>query len=166
MENPSQKNVLKKAQQQSTQFWTVLRKHLALFSEHYRQPITELSVIAYAEDLQSLSPEELDRACVEARRSSEFMPVSATILSASRKPRGNEILLSGPRQLAYPEVTQEEREDALKFSAALRDALKITTPVKATSEKVAKRSPVLFRESRQGLTIEEQKEILRKKGYL
>ena len=146
--NLSQKNGLKKAQQQSTQFWTVLRKHLALLSEHYRQPITELSVIAYAEDLQSLSPEELDRACVEARRSSEFMPVSATILSASRKPRGNEILLSGPRQLAYPEVTQEEREDALKFSAALRDALKITTPV------------------RQGLTIEEQKEILRKKGYL
>src|SRR5208283_1077046 len=98
MENPSQKNVLKKAQQQSTQFWTVLRKHLALFSEHYRQPITELSVIAYAEDLQSLSPEELDRACVEARRSSEFMPVSATILSASRKPQpGNEIILSGHR---------------------------------------------------------------------
>jgi|GEM_PF-2907393 hypothetical protein len=110
----------------STKFWDVLRKHLAVFSEHYRQPVSELSVIAYAEDLADLTPEQLDAACIEARRTSEFIPVSATIRAAHEKLRkNNQSIYLGPPLLDYTEkLTAEEREEAIKecekFTSAFR----------------------------------------------
>src|SRR5713101_2638677 len=106
----------KNPHQQSARFWDVLRKHLAIFTEHYRQPMSELSVLAYAEDLSDLSPEQLEAACIEARRTSEFMPVSATIRNCLSKIRSATPVFLGPPLLAYPEISQEEREEALKFS--------------------------------------------------
>ncbi len=113
----------KKPRQQSAWFWAVLRKHLAIFTEHYRQPMSELSVLAYAEDLSDLSPEQLDAACIEARRTSEFMPVSATIRNCLSQARRAAPIYLGPPLLKYPEVTAEEREDALKFSEELKKKL-------------------------------------------
>jgi hypothetical protein len=97
-----------------------------VFSEHYRQPVSELSVIAYAEDLADLTAEQLNAACTEARRTSEFMPVSATIRAAHEKGRKkNENIYLGPPLLEYTEkLTAEEREEAIKecekFTSAFR----------------------------------------------
>ena len=63
-----QNSEARKTQTQSKACLDVLRKHLAIFGQHYRQPITELSIIAYAEDLADLTPDQLDAACIEARR--------------------------------------------------------------------------------------------------
>src|SRR5262249_1743362 len=123
--NPLTKSAASEQPQPSTKFWDVLRRQLAILSEHYRQPITERSVMAYAQDLSGLTPDRLEAACVHARRSSEFLPVSAAILKADRELEvhaiGGEYL--GPRLLEYPSVTEEERAEALKFSAALREKL-------------------------------------------
>jgi hypothetical protein len=149
----------KKPPQQSTRFWAVLRKHLAVFTEHYRQPMSELSVLAYAEDLSDLTPDQLDAACIEARRTSEFMPVSATIRNCHLKIRGTEPAFLGPPLLSYPEITAEEREAALVFSEELKKKLGLRDSMpKKNSPSLTVRPSML--------SIDEQKEILRRKGYL
>lgn len=135
----------------------MLRKHLALFGEHYRQPITELSVAAYADDLADLTPEQLNAACIEARRTSEFMPVSATIRNCLSRIRSAEPLYLGPPLLQYPDIKAEEREEALKFSEELKKKL---GPPSQKSE----RPKLTVRPSL--LSTEEQKKILREKGLL
>ncbi len=132
-----------------------------MFTEHYRQPMSELSVLAYAEDLSDLTPDQLDAACIEARRTSEFMPVSATIRNCHLKIRSSEPVLLGPPQLTYPEISQEEREEALKYSAALRAALAKSPPSQTQRQK---RKPLAFPPSQ--FTIEEQRAVLKRKGYL
>jgi hypothetical protein len=134
-----------------------LRKHLAIFTEHYRQPITELSVIAYAEDLSDLTPDQLDAACIEARRTSEFMPVSATIRNCFSKICDSDPIYLGPPLLTYPEITAEEREAALVFSEGLKKKLGPPEP-KPKGKTLTLRPPTL--------SIEAQKEELRKRGYL
>jgi hypothetical protein len=96
-----------------------------VFSEHYRQPVSELSVIAYAEDLADLTAEQLDAACVEARRTSQFLPVSATIRAAHEKMRTTGNLFLGPRMLSYTEtpLTLAEREECIRESQKLKLAL-------------------------------------------
>jgi hypothetical protein len=153
----SQNGEAKNPQQQSTLFWTVLRKHLAIFGEHYRQPVTELSVIAYAEDLSDLTPEQLDAACIEARRTSEFMPVSATIRNCLSTIRSSEPVYLGPPLLEYPEITAGEREAALVFSEELKK--KLGPPEPKPGRKTLTVRPSM-------LSVEEQKEELRKRGYL
>jgi hypothetical protein len=136
-----------------------------VFTEHYRQPVSELSVIAYAEDLADLTAEQLDEACKEARRTSEFMPVSATIRAAHEKMRATGSIYLGPPMLAYNEtLTPEEREATVmecreKFKAAMQEHLesKKSTPPKL------KKIPVSATPPR---SIEEQKAELRRKGFL
>lgn len=101
-----------KRRKQSEAWSRVLEKQLALLSEHYRQPISKLSMIVYAQDLQNLTPERLEAACIHVRRTSEFMPVSAAILKADDELQkqafnGGEYL--GPRLLAYPAIDPAER---------------------------------------------------------
>jgi hypothetical protein len=147
----------KNPHQQSARFWTVLRKHLAIFTEHYRQPMSELSVLAYAEDLSDLSPEQLDAACIEARRTSEFMPVSAMIRKCLSKIRSAAPVYLGLPLLKYPEITAEEREAALVFSEELKNKL-------GPPESKPERKTLTVRPSM--LALEEQKAELRKRGYL
>ena len=128
-----------------------------MFGEHYRQPITELSVLAYAEDLADLTPAQLDAACIEARRTSEFMPVSATIRNCFSKLRSSEPLYLGPPLIEYPEITAEDREAALVFSEELKKKLG------APSQK-SERTKITVRPST--LSFEEQKRILRERGLL
>lgn len=129
-----------------------------MFSEHYRQPVSELSVIAYAEDLADLTAEQLDAACKEARRTSEFMPVSATIRAAHEKMRATETVLLGVPLLEYPPITDEERAEALKFSEALKKQLGVT-PAKPAEPKKLTVEPSTR-------SFEEQKAELRRRGFL
>jgi hypothetical protein len=152
-----QKSEARKTQTPSNAFLDVLRRHLAIFGEHYRQSITELSVATYAEDLADLTPEQLNAACIEARRTSEFMPVSATIRNCLSKIRSAAPVYLGPPMLAYPEVSQEERDEAMKFSEELKKKLG------APSQK-SERPKLTVRPSL--LSLEEQKRILREKGLL
>ncbi len=119
--------------------------------------MTELSVFAYAEDLADLTPEQLDAACIEARRSSEFMPVSATIRNCLSRIRSSGPVFLGPPLLAYPEITAEEREAALVFSEELKK--KFGPPEPKPRAKTLTVRPSM-------LSVEEQKEELRKRGYL
>jgi hypothetical protein len=156
--NLSQKREAGKQRTQSREFWTVLKKHLAILSEHYRQPISELSVIAYAEDLSGLTPDQLDAACQRARQISEFMPVSAAILQAHRELQAShrqEYL--GVPLLEYPPVTQEERDAALEYSEKLKTLLGAPEP-KPEKKKLTARPSLL--------SIDEQKRILKAKGWL
>jgi len=125
--------------------------------------MSELSVLAYAEDLSDMSPEQLDAACIEARRTSEFMPVSATIRKCLSKIRHSEPVFLGPPLLKYPEVTAEEREAALVFSEELKKMLGRPPEVKPERVK-PERKTLTVRPSM--LSLEEQKEELRKRGYL
>lgn len=152
-----QNSEARKTQPQSSAFLDVLRKHLAIFGEHYRQPITELSVLAYAEDLADLTPAQLDAACIEARRTSEFMPVSATIRNCFSKLRSSEPLYLGPPLIEYPEITAEDREAALVFSEELKKKLGAPSQ-KNEQPKITVRPSTL--------SIEEQKRILRERGLL
>jgi hypothetical protein len=135
----------------------VLRKHLAIFGEHYRQPMSELSVLAYAEDLADLTPEQLDAACIEARRTSEFMPVSATIRNCLSRIHGSGQVYLGPPLLEYPEITAEEREAALVYSEELKE--KLGPPEPRPGRKALTVRPSV-------LSVEQQKEELRKRGFL
>jgi hypothetical protein len=139
-----------------------LKKHLAIFTEHYRQPVSELSVIAYAEDLSKLTAEQLDAACIRARQSSEFMPVSAAVLKAHEELRSQQMedrsSYLGPPMIDYPEISQEEREDALKFSEELKKALGPRYIVQEVKNKITVRPSTL--------SIDEQKRKLREKGFL
>jgi hypothetical protein len=113
--------------------------------------------MAYAEDLADLTPEQLDAACIEARRTSEFMPVSATIRNCLSRIRNTEPLYLGPPLLEYPEITAEEREAALVFSEELKKKL-------GPPEPKPKGKTLTVRPST--LSIEQQKEELKKRGYL
>lgn len=137
-----------------------------MLSEHYHREVSELSVIAYAQDLAHLTPEELDAAIVEARRTSEYMPVSATIRAAHEKMRSTgENTYLGPPLLHYPEITPEEREEALKFSQKLKEQLLLDKKTEAPPmTPTPQKKIVMPRQST--LSIAEQKEILRKRGFL
>jgi len=160
-ENHSTSNEVRKQRKRSTEWWTVFKKHLALFAEHYRQPINELSTIVYAEDLRNLTPAELDAACIRARQTSEYMPVSAAILKAHGELTAirREGYL-GPPLLAYPEVSEEERAAALEFSDALRKQL---APIRSPKPPEQKKLTIILPSTR---SIEEQKAELRRRGFL
>jgi hypothetical protein len=119
--------------------------------------------MAYAEDLADLTAEQLDAACKEARRTSEFMPVSATIRAAHEKMRATGTIYLGPPMLNYTEMlTPEEREEAIKECAKFKAAIqKHFDPKKPTLPKL-KKIPL----SATPLSIEEQKAELRRKGFL
>ncbi len=119
--------------------------------------MSELSVLAYAEDLADFTPEQLDAACIEARRTSEFMPVSATIRNCLSKIRSAEPVYLGPPLLKYPEISAEEREAALVFSEELKK--KLGPPEPKPGRKTLTVRPSMH-------SLEEQKRILRERGFL
>lgn len=153
-------------QQQSKMFWDVLKKHLAIFGEHYRQPISELSVMAYAEDLVNLTPEQLDAACVKARQTSEFMPVSAAILrshnelEAERQSAVDRSQYLGPALEWDPKLEQERLDRKAEWERQLASG-----EVKPSPEpEPAKRK--LFAATRHAKSLEQQKQELRARGWI
>ncbi len=71
----------------SAAFSQALKNWLALFSEHYRQEISELSAVAYLEGLADLTAAQLDLGCAEALRSCRFLPNVADIRAALAEAR-------------------------------------------------------------------------------
>jgi hypothetical protein len=85
------------------------------------------------------------------------MPVSATIRTCLSKIRSSAPVYLGPRLLQYPEITAEEREAALVFSEKLKE--KLGPPDSKLGRKTLTVRPST-------LSIEQQKQELRKRGYL
>jgi hypothetical protein len=76
---PSQRNAGTIAPLPSTEFLETLKRWLAVFAEHYRQEISELSTIAYIEGLRDMTVRQLNLCCERALKVSPYMPVVATI---------------------------------------------------------------------------------------
>jgi hypothetical protein len=98
---------------------------------------------------------------MHARKTSEYMPVSAAILKAHQElqstDRGEYL---GPPLLEYPPITDEERAEGLKFSEALKKKLGIPAkPAKPVEPKKLTVVPSLR-------SLEEQKAELRRRGFL
>jgi hypothetical protein len=100
--------------------------------------------------------EQIDQGCREATRTAEQFPKPGHIRAAFKATQEQCIFL-GPRQLAYPEISQEEREEALKFSEELKKKLGPVEP-KPGSKILTVRPSIL--------SLDEQKRILREKGLL
>jgi ribosomal protein L29 len=134
MENHIRKDCRKKTPEQSKRFLEILRKHLAVFSQVYRQPIGELAAMAYGEDLAELSAEELDAACREARKTSEFLPTSATILKAAQQIKTNrqQQVFLGPGMIDWEALeTPEEKQDRLERKASAEKLLRVVAEKKS-----------------------------------
>jgi hypothetical protein len=157
--NHSMKNEVTRPPARSVEsFQTVLTRWLVTFGEHYRQPLSEVSVACYRDNLSDLNPEELDAACRRALWTSEFMPTVATIRNALRSSE------TTPRTLIqYPEVSPAEREISPELQKAvddLKQKLRVDEPVKK-SQSVKKITPMSSPRP-----IEEQKAELRRRGWL
>lgn len=130
------------------------REWAVIFPNH---PTGAQAVACYLEALRDLNPDQIEAGCKEAIKVAQQFPKPGHIRAAV--PVTQNIFL-GPRQLTYPEVSKEDREAALEYSAALRRQLGIGREPTAAKMKTI---PV---PSSSVSSIEEQKEILRRKGYL
>lgn len=146
---------LENPQKQFKRFLDRMKVHLARFGEVYRQPLSAIAIEAYVAPLKHLTPEQLDAACARVIATSEFMPVPATILRCHDELQVHDYdeLFLGPRMLNYSGgATPEEREEALKFSAKLKETLGVA-PVPGAQP--AKKNRMIFVRS-----PEEQQKIL------
>ena len=126
---------------------------LARFTEHYRQPISKISADTYREGLSDLNSAQLDAACREAMRTSEFMPVVATIRNALHKIQNTEVdNFTGVEW--DPELERQRRERQAAFEAEQQATTKTEPPA------------VIPKPRRTYKSIEQQKEELRQKGYI
>jgi hypothetical protein len=107
--------------------------------------------------IEDLTPDQIEAGCTEATKVAEQFPKPGHIRAAVPTVRS---VFLGPPQLSYPEVSQEERDSALEYSAALRRVL-AKAPSKAPEEKKKWLNPPPSK-----FTVEQQREILRTKGYL
>jgi hypothetical protein len=112
-------------------------------------------VAIYVEALSDLTPDQIEAGCAEATRIAEQFPKPGHIRAAV--PPLHYTFLGLP-QLTYPVIPQEEREEALAFSAAVRERLQIVPKQSVPPKKKFTSRPSLH-------SVEEQKEMLRKKGY-
>lgn len=159
--NRSESGAVEKTQRPFKSFSVVLMEWLARFGEIYRQPLSPLAVKTYEENLSDLSAEQLDAACRHALRISEFMPTVATIRKSFNEISYDEQRHERPAYLDEPPLSEEEREEALRFSKKLKDAL---TDSKGTAMQQRKKRRIAPRQST--LSLEEQKKILREKGFI
>lgn len=131
---------------------------LARFTEHYRQNISKISADTYRQELSDMSAAELDAACREAVRTSEYMPNVATIRNALKKIKFTEVdNLSG---LDWDPQAEIER------LARKKDFDKLVADGKEKPWQAPEPAPPRFKVKQSVLTLDEQKEILRKKGFL
>lgn len=130
------------------------RRWAVIFPNH---PTGKQAVMLYLEALNDLTPDQIEAGCTEATKVAEQFPKPGHIRAAV--PTVDRVFL-GPPRLTYPEVSQEERESALEYSAALRSVL-AKAPSKAPEERKKRLNPPPSK-----FTVEQQREILRTKGYL
>lgn len=113
-------------------------------------------MMAYAEALDDLSPEELEIGCREASRTAEQFPKPGHIRKALEENRPQHQFL-GPRLEWDPKLEQERAQRAVEWQRQLQEYNDAPQPstsfIKQRIAHVAK-------------PITEQKEELRKKGWL
>jgi len=132
------------------------QKWQVIFPNH---PTGALALACYLEALADLSPEQLDGACREATRTAEQFPKPGHIRNAVGLGRTGEYL--GPPLLTYPEISKEERDEAIKECRKQMGAEWAKT---LESLKPNIRKTVTVRPST--LDLEGQKRVLREKGFL
>lgn len=119
-------------------------KWSAVFPNH---PVTKLQTATYAEALIDLSAEQLEHGCKKAGEEMQQFPKPGHIRHGAADFSAEREDYLGPPQLTYPDVTQAERDEAVKYSEALKLALLAPPKKKA-------------------LSIAEQKAELKKRGLL
>jgi hypothetical protein len=136
----------------------VLSKWFLKWSEVFpTHEVTRMQIATYAEALDDLLPEELEIACRQATRTAEQFPKPGHIRKAleGTTPIDDTIYLGVP-QISYPEPTPEEREEQRKareeYAEKLREVVEPAGP--------------RFKIPQSQLSIEQQKEELKKRGYL
>jgi hypothetical protein len=114
----------------------------------------------YLMDLDDLLPTELEIGCREASRTAEQFPKPGHIRRALREAVAYREELLGPPRIDYAPISEEERIEALKYSAALKEKLGLAkAEQRAEARKVVRTFPP-------PKPIEQQKRELREKGYL
>jgi hypothetical protein len=119
-----------------------------------------LEIAVYVEALGDLASQQLESGCRECTKTAERWPSPGDIRSAAR--RRTEPVFLGPARPHYldePKMTAEEREEASKESAKLRETLGKPCPNTSVKRKRLNLAPQRF-------SLDEQKEILRTRGFL
>lgn len=86
------------------------------FNQVYGRDLSQPAIWAYYETLKDLTPEELDRGCIDAMKRIKFCPNPAEILESVEATRPAIVLNS--KQLPEPSFTDDE---AKQFLAELRE---------------------------------------------
>lgn len=120
--------------------------------------MSKAQIAVYLEALSDLSPKAIEFGCIEATRTAERFPWPGHIRKAAESYHGNREEFLGPRLLSYPEISQEERDEALKFSDSLKKQLEPIPPPPAEAKKLTIVPS--------HLSLDEQKAELRRRGLL
>ena len=116
-ENSSEQS---EASKQSKTLSDIVADWLTLYAQAYREEITEEMALLYREALKEIDPQILHRAFLRAAKKHRFRPTPAEILDAAEI----EKLLAPKPKMAYPEISQEEREAAMEDTKEARDKLR------------------------------------------
>jgi hypothetical protein len=141
-----------------------LASYVKLLTQYFERwklvfPTHEVSkeqLAVYLEAVKDLSINELGVGCREVIKTALTFPKPAEIIIAAKANYGE--ALSGPPLLEYPPISEDEREEALKFSEKLKETLLL--------EKPKLEPPAKKRIAHVTKPIEQQKAELRKRGYL
>lgn len=130
-------------------------KWITVFPNH---PVSKVQTAVYLESLSDLSPEQLEAACKEATKTAEQFPKPGHIRGAVRAHLDRNVEFLGLPMLRYPEISQEEREAAIKemregFGTAWLDQLEHLTAGRPSYKERKK-------------FLDEQKQILKERGFL
>jgi hypothetical protein len=87
--------------------------------EHFHKEISELGMVGYIEGLRDLNPTQVENACRRSLREVDRMPSVAHI----RGKVFDSCVSTRPDYLDEPPMTEEDRIEADKFSAKLRETL-------------------------------------------
>lgn len=132
----------------------VLRVYFAKWQRVFPSQPMLPALPVYLEALSDLSPGMLEEGCKEASKRMTRFPAPGHIREAI--PSRQEY--AGPPALTYPEVSQEEREQAIADTQEFKR--RIMAIVRQHAKKFSFYPPPPKR------SLAEQKEILRKKGFL
>jgi len=157
--NPSKNDAKENRRKRLAQCADVLTKYFAKWSLlPGSNQVSKLQIAVYAEALIDLSLEALEFGCAEATRTAERFPWPGHIRKAAQMYRSDRSEFLGPPRLEYEPITQEERDAALEFSQALKKLIQ-GPPIREVAAKKLTVRPSM-------LSLEEQKEELKRRGYL
>jgi hypothetical protein len=99
---------------------------MTLFAEMFHEAITEGMLLLYSETLKDLEPDILNKAFLRAAKTCKFRPTPAEVIEAANI----EMELAGPPHTRFQQISQAERDAALKETEELREKLRATLRAK------------------------------------